>query len=442
MAKIAPLSDVNLISTSGPTINSNSDKIETAFDNTLSRDGSSPNMMEANIDLNGNDLLNVGTLDTEEIIVQGQSIAQIIQASADAADSAAAALASEVAAAASAGSASTDAATVASQLANLPEWKGAWLTATAYGLGDLVLESGSTYICIVAHTSGTFATDLTAVKWSIFAQKGSPGAGTGDMLAANNLNDLANKATARSNLGVPSLTGSNNISANWTIVDNPTGSLRFGTDQDIKMWWDDANTIFHIEPLNTPTAVYKMRFPTTEIRDIGGISNISAKFIPATAVELYYNNTKRLETTNTGAKVTGDIVADTASGAFVASTAESIAGTLLTKLMTPDGVRRAVQQTFVGSSLGSNGVLPIKISDTVTFKIQWGTFTTPNTASGTVVVTFPSSFSTAWLGGWVTPYGPSTQMIGVQSANLFNMTIAKGGGDVGVRTGNWLAIGY
>lgn len=43
--------------------------------------------------------------------------------------------------------------------------RGAWVTATAYAVKDVVTESGTTYICAVAHTSGTFATDLTAAKW-------------------------------------------------------------------------------------------------------------------------------------------------------------------------------------------------------------------------------------------------------------------------------------
>jgi len=41
----------------------------------------------------------------------------------------------------------------------------AWLTTTAYVLGDLVTNGGNYYRCIVAHTSDTFATDLAAGKW-------------------------------------------------------------------------------------------------------------------------------------------------------------------------------------------------------------------------------------------------------------------------------------
>ncbi|KAA3649395.1 MAG: hypothetical protein DWQ11_18815 [Proteobacteria bacterium] len=41
----------------------------------------------------------------------------------------------------------------------------AWVTSTAYAIGDLVAESGANYYCVEAHTSGTFATDLSAGKW-------------------------------------------------------------------------------------------------------------------------------------------------------------------------------------------------------------------------------------------------------------------------------------
>src|SRR6185369_16175106 len=46
--------------------------------------------------------------------------------------------------------------------------RGAWATATAYAVKDLVLQSGTWYICVVAHTSSAaFATDL-ATKWRVF----------------------------------------------------------------------------------------------------------------------------------------------------------------------------------------------------------------------------------------------------------------------------------
>jgi len=41
----------------------------------------------------------------------------------------------------------------------------AWVTATAYVVGDLRSNGGTNYYCTTAHTSGTFATDLAAGKW-------------------------------------------------------------------------------------------------------------------------------------------------------------------------------------------------------------------------------------------------------------------------------------
>jgi len=48
-----------------------------------------------------------------------------------------------------------------------------WLTATAYVVNNMVFQGGASYICLQSHTSGTFATDLAAGKWSLLAQQGS-----------------------------------------------------------------------------------------------------------------------------------------------------------------------------------------------------------------------------------------------------------------------------
>lgn len=41
----------------------------------------------------------------------------------------------------------------------------AWATGTAYEVGNFVTEGGNTYRCDIAHTAGTFAADLAALKW-------------------------------------------------------------------------------------------------------------------------------------------------------------------------------------------------------------------------------------------------------------------------------------
>jgi hypothetical protein len=45
--------------------------------------------------------------------------------------------------------------------------RGAWATSTQYYINDVVTRGGSTYICILKHSSGgSFATDLAASKWT------------------------------------------------------------------------------------------------------------------------------------------------------------------------------------------------------------------------------------------------------------------------------------
>jgi hypothetical protein len=50
----------------------------------------------------------------------------------------------------------------------------AWVTSTAYSVGDYVSQGGSTYICKSAHTSGTWDTDFAAGKWGIAYESLTP----------------------------------------------------------------------------------------------------------------------------------------------------------------------------------------------------------------------------------------------------------------------------
>jgi hypothetical protein len=53
--------------------------------------------------------------------------------------------------------------------------RGAWLTATAYAVKDMVANGASVYVCLVAHVAGVFATDLAAAKWQLISTKGDQG---------------------------------------------------------------------------------------------------------------------------------------------------------------------------------------------------------------------------------------------------------------------------
>lgn len=65
MAKLTltDISDFRNQTATANTINSNNSAIETALENTLSRDGTSPNQMNSDLDMNSNDILNVGDID-------------------------------------------------------------------------------------------------------------------------------------------------------------------------------------------------------------------------------------------------------------------------------------------------------------------------------------------------------------------------------------------
>lgn len=73
-------------------------------------------------------------------------------------------------------------------------WRGTWLTLSAYTMRDLVKTSnGNYYFCIVSHTAGTFATDLAAGKWvlvldfaAVQTQANNAAASAADALASRN----------------------------------------------------------------------------------------------------------------------------------------------------------------------------------------------------------------------------------------------------------------
>ena len=140
-------------------LNTNFENVRDAFDNTLSLDGSTPNAMEADLDLNNNDILNANALivngsDVVATTAAALAAAQLAQTDADAAVVAAAA--SETAAALSETNAATSATTATTQAgisttkagesassaaAALASKNAAALSETAAGLAELDAEA-------------------------------------------------------------------------------------------------------------------------------------------------------------------------------------------------------------------------------------------------------------------------------------------------------------
>ena len=62
MAKGPTITTISTGYYSTTALNDNFTNIDTAFDNTLSLDGSTPNAMQADFDLNGNNIINAGNI--------------------------------------------------------------------------------------------------------------------------------------------------------------------------------------------------------------------------------------------------------------------------------------------------------------------------------------------------------------------------------------------
>lgn len=62
MAKRPDITTIASGYASNTTLNANFESLRTGFDNVISLDGSTPNAMQADFDLNGNDILNAGNI--------------------------------------------------------------------------------------------------------------------------------------------------------------------------------------------------------------------------------------------------------------------------------------------------------------------------------------------------------------------------------------------
>jgi len=126
-------------------INANGALTETAMENTLSRDGTTPNTMSADLDMNTKDVNNVGTLRADALLVNGNALAT----------------------------------------AGIV-WLGAWVTATVYAVDAGVSNQTpkSSYICILAHTAASINEPgvgaNTATFWDEIAGAGATGAAGGN----------------------------------------------------------------------------------------------------------------------------------------------------------------------------------------------------------------------------------------------------------------------
>lgn len=128
MAKKPTINTIGSGYASKALLNNNFEALRDAFDNTLSLDGSTPNAMGADLDLNSNNINNVASISAGTMTLGG---------------------------------------TLVSAVGTVFTSRGNWATTTSYAINDIVTQNNSLYLCIVAHTSGTFSTDLAANNWTL-----------------------------------------------------------------------------------------------------------------------------------------------------------------------------------------------------------------------------------------------------------------------------------
>lgn len=100
------------------------------------------------------------------------------------------------------------------------------------------------------------------------------------------------------------------VTGNMTFNDNV--KARFGNDSDLNIYHTGNNS--YIEETGTGN-LYITGFDNLVLQS--GATGGADKYLECTAngaVDLYYNNGKKLETTNTGVTVTGELVATTING--------------------------------------------------------------------------------------------------------------------------------
>jgi hypothetical protein len=225
MAKVT-LDDITNLdsSTAVQTINDNSESIVDALDNTLSRDGSTPNQMEANLDMNSNRILNLpAPVSTSEPLRLADVGGVLPSAIAGAGASAAAAAASASAAAASA----TAAAGYVGAATQAPKWTtGRTIILSGDVTGTSPAWDGTTNLAF----SGTVisASSITAAKMAVGAAAGNlgytPVNKTGDVVTGDIQLSYAATSLLANSIGFRGIPV-NEQDVNYTFVVDDCGRL-------------------------------------------------------------------------------------------------------------------------------------------------------------------------------------------------------------------------
>lgn len=266
-----------------------------------------------------------------------------------AAVSAAAALASETAAGVSEDAAAASASSV------IAAWKGPWITSTAYVVGDRVSNGGSSYIAILAHTAGASTEPGVGggwtAAWNLLAAKGAAGAGTGDLLAANNLSDLVSAATARTNLALVVGTNVQAYDAELAAL----AGLTSAADKGIQ--WTGSGTAATYDLTTAGKALLDDANAAAQRATLGLGTAATGTTGTSAGNVVVLNGSAQLPAVD-GSLLTGI----TASGITCTAATATTSGTAVNYTSIPSGTKR-ITVNFVGVSLSGSDALLVQIGD-------------------------------------------------------------------------------
>ena len=113
--------------------------------------------------------------------------------------------------------------------------------------------------------------------------------------------DAKGRVTSASTNSVSQVGGDSGVDFNDNV------KVRFGTGNDLEIFHDSGNSV--IEDVGTGALVLKAN---TSVNVVSG-AEFMAQFTPNGAADLYYDNSKKLETTSGGIQVTGSVTCNAAS---------------------------------------------------------------------------------------------------------------------------------
>ena len=141
--------------------------------------------------------------------------------------------------------------------------------------------------------SGVTDTNIYIVGYRYIGQTGAPTSG----ISTFSILDL----TVERNLDVGKQGGISTFRHNVQLLDND--KLQFGDSQDLEIYHDTGSS--HIKDTGTGELILN----SNEVRIKNAADNETmARFIENGAAELWFDNSKKIETTNTGVSITGNSV--------------------------------------------------------------------------------------------------------------------------------------